>query len=312
FRLKIGARVFVVLTDYGLIKSAFQKHEISGRPFYFHYNTLKKSSHYDRRYNVDDEYIKNFSQLTFDMFEDMEGPMALLTVFPWMIPILPDFIKNKWMRVASLIKKREEILCLLKMMICLSIFMISSSRVMRQLLQPFAGFSFTWPNIKTFRSKFRNKLTNMYQEGKKYLFITKTVNRHVSFLPNALPHEVTEDIIFEGYDIPKGTIMVPDMVGCHKNPKYWKYPNDFTLENFLDEERNIIRSKEGYLPFSLGRRVCLGESLAKMELFVFMGSVLQNFEISEPEGQNVSLTPRPNINLFNYAPKFKVILKARN
>ncbi|RXG53690.1 hypothetical protein Avbf_14687 [Armadillidium vulgare] len=187
-KLKIGARVFVVLTDYSLIKSAFQKHEISGRPFYFHYNTLKKSSHYgvilsqghvwatnrrfalktlrdfgfgktpildsiilneanslvqdlkkndgkpviidwnvnvavlnvtwklvaNRRYNVDDEYIKKFSQLTFDMFEDMEGPMALLTVFPWLIPILPDFIKNKWMRVSSLIKKREEILGLLK------------------------------------------------------------------------------------------------------------------------------------------------------------------------------------------------------
>ncbi|RXG53687.1 hypothetical protein Avbf_14690 [Armadillidium vulgare] len=72
-----------------------------------------------------------------------------------------------------------------------------------------------------------------------------------------------------------------------------------------------MKNKEGYLPFSLGRRQCLGESLAKMELFIFMGSILQNFEILEPKGQNVKLEPLEHTNIINMVPTFKVILKNR-
>ncbi|KAB7501036.1 Cytochrome P450 2L1 [Armadillidium nasatum] len=78
------------------------------------------------------------------------------------------------------------------------------------------------------------------------------INRKVSLLPTSFPHEVTKNTLFQGYKIPKGTWIVANAESCHRNPKYWKHPNKFSLENFLDEDGKVIRNKEGYLPFSLG------------------------------------------------------------
>ena len=54
-----------------------------------------------------------------------------------------------------------------------------------------------------------------------------------------------------------------------------------------------------YLPFGAGVRVCLGESLAKMELFLFLSWTLQHFTFSVPGGQ-----PLPSLE-----GKFGVVLQ---
>ena len=42
----------------------------------------------------------------------------------------------------------------------------------------------------------------------------------------------------------------------------------FSPDRFLDSDGRF-KSFDEFVPFSLGRRVCLGESIAKMELFLF-------------------------------------------
>ncbi|RXG73854.1 hypothetical protein Avbf_01514 [Armadillidium vulgare] len=128
--------------------------------------------------------------------------------------------------------------------------------------------------------------------------LTYEINRAVSLAPNALPHEASEDTSLANFFIPKGSIVIPNAETCHKDPKYWKHPNLFQLITFW--------MKRG------SRRQCLGESLAKMELFLIIGAILQNFQILEPDGQNVSLQPVDITNILNMAPKFEVILKNRN
>ncbi|MEQ2246469.1 Cytochrome P450 2K6 [Ilyodon furcidens] len=52
--------------------------------------------------------------------------------------------------------------------------------------------------------------------------------------------------------------------------------------------------RDAFLPFSAGRRVCLGESLAKMELFLFFTSLIQRFQFTPPPGvseDELDLTP---------------------
>ncbi|KAI8489166.1 hypothetical protein Bbelb_331510 [Branchiostoma belcheri] len=67
------------------------------------------------------------------------------------------------------------------------------------------------------------------------------------------------------------------------DPEVTPEPETFRPERFLDEEGKVVKP-EWFLPFSAGRRRCLGEQLAKMELFLFYTSLLQQFTFKLPEG----------------------------
>ncbi|RXG73857.1 hypothetical protein Avbf_01515 [Armadillidium vulgare] len=224
-----------------------------------------------RRFDVKDEEIKNFAKDLSDNLEDMEGPLALFSVFPWMVSIVPKFVKDKWMRQARMIEKRDKILGFLKKLI----------KEHRESLDQ--------SNPRDYVDRYLIECENQ-KDNPEYAHcgaLTYEINRVVTLVPNAVPHEVFEDVSLANFSIPKGSIVIPNIETCHKDPKYWKHPNTFSIDNFLDEEGKFIKNKEGYLPFGLGRRQCLGESLAKMELFLFTGAILQNFQILEPDGQNV-------------------------
>ena len=63
----------------------------------------------------------------------------------------------------------------------------------------------------------------------------------------------------------------------HNDPNLWKNPEIFNPERFLDEQGNFINSNY-VIPFSIGPRYCLGEQLARMEVFIFLVGMVQKFE----------------------------------
>ncbi|XP_078674006.1 cytochrome P450 2U1-like isoform X1 [Branchiostoma floridae x Branchiostoma belcheri] len=120
--------------------------------------------------------------------------------------------------------------------------------------------------------------------------------------PLAVPHATTETVKVRGYDIPKGTQVLPNLYALHMDPAYWPDPDRFDPGRFLDAEGNVINKPESFMPFSGGRRVCLGEQLARMELFLFFSTLLQSFTFKTPEGApapttdgafGLTLTPHP-------------------
>ncbi|XP_076842934.1 cytochrome P450 2K1-like isoform X2 [Brachyhypopomus gauderio] len=117
--------------------------------------------------------------------------------------------------------------------------------------------------------------------------------RLANIVPMSLPHITTCDIQFEGFFIKKGTSVIPLLTSVLKDENEWESPDKFNPAHFLDEDGHFVKS-DAFMPFSAGRRVCLGESLAKMELFLFFTSLLQYFQFTPPPGvseDQLDLTP---------------------
>ncbi|KAM3922872.1 cytochrome P450 2A13-like [Leptodactylus fuscus] len=102
------------------------------------------------------------------------------------------------------------------------------------------------------------------------------IMRYVDLVPMALAHSVSEDTFFRGFMIPKGTTIFPIIGSVLSDPDCWKTPYDFDPENFLDQN-GLFRTHDAWMPFSAGKRLCPGEGLARMEIFLFLTALLQRF-----------------------------------
>ncbi|XP_030222035.1 cytochrome P450 2D9-like [Gadus morhua] len=80
----------------------------------------------------------------------------------------------------------------------------------------------------------------------------------------------------------RGTIIVPNMASVLSEEGQWKFPHDFNPENFLDDRGEFVKP-EAFVPFSIGPRVCLGEGLARMELFLVLVTLLRRFQFIWPK-----------------------------
>uniref|UniRef100_A0A8C5PT37 Cytochrome P450 n=1 Tax=Leptobrachium leishanense TaxID=445787 RepID=A0A8C5PT37_9ANUR len=114
--------------------------------------------------------------------------------------------------------------------------------------------------------------------------VVHETQRYGNILPMSLFHMTNNDLKIQGYDIPKGTTIIPNLMSVLKDETVWEKPYQFYPEHFLDAEGRFLKS-ESFIPFSAGRRICLGEMLARMELFLFFTSLLQKFEFHIPPKQ---------------------------
>ncbi|XP_031721982.1 cytochrome P450 2K1-like [Anarrhichthys ocellatus] len=140
-------------------------------------------------------------------------------------------------------------------------------------------------------------------EDRKNLHFTNAVihetQRLVSIAPMSLPHKTTQDVIFQGHFIKKGTAVIPLLISVLHDESEWENPHSFHPAHFLDKDEKFIK-REAFMPFSAGRRACPGESLARMELFIFFTSLLQNFRFTPPPGvseDELDLTPQLRLGL---------------
>ncbi|KAM8724740.1 cytochrome P450 2K1-like isoform 4-T4 [Acanthopagrus schlegelii] len=123
--------------------------------------------------------------------------------------------------------------------------------------------------------------------------------RLANIVPLAIPHKTSRDVTFQGYFIKGGTTVFPLLTSVLYDESEWESPHTFNPSHFLDEDGKFIR-RDAFMPFSAGRRVCLGEGLARMELFIFFTSLLQRFRFTPPPGvteDDLDLTPVVGNNL---------------
>ncbi|XP_045121026.1 cytochrome P450 2L1-like [Portunus trituberculatus] len=140
--------------------------------------------------------------------------------------------------------------------------------------------------------------------------VLNEVNRISSLVPLGVPHMASQDTQLEGYIIPKGAVLLPHLECSHKDPELWEKPDQFYPEHFLDAEGKFV-PREGLMPFAVGRRVCLGESLARVEIVVFLAALLQNFTFIAPEGEPLSTENDPKEFSLNSPKPYRITIRER-
>ncbi|CAG0898535.1 unnamed protein product [Darwinula stevensoni] len=111
------------------------------------------------------------------------------------------------------------------------------------------------------------------------------VQRLARLIPLGVTHAATEDVEIDGYQFPKGTVFMASIWSCHSDPKYWPDPEKFDPGRFLNSDGTLKTKIPSFLPFALGKRQCLGESLARMELFLFVTIFMQKLTFRTTTGR---------------------------
>lgn len=107
------------------------------------------------------------------------------------------------------------------------------------------------------------------------------VERWKTATPLGLARESSDDVVIDGYFIPKGTTVFPNFWAVHNDPNLWKDPHEFNPHRFLNDDGTIVSQKpEHLIPFSIGRRSCPGEVFASMEIFLMVTFLLQKYHIA--------------------------------
>ncbi|XP_052028332.1 cytochrome P450 2C11 [Apodemus sylvaticus] len=121
--------------------------------------------------------------------------------------------------------------------------------------------------------------------------VVHEIQRYIDLIPMNLPHSVTHDVKFRNYFIPKGTTVITSLTSMLHDDKEFPNPERFDPGHFLDERGNFKKS-DYFVPFSAGKRMCAGEGLARMELFLFFTTILQNFNLkSLVDVKDIDTTP---------------------
>nr|QSD59123.1 CYP3682A1 [Diaphanosoma celebensis]QST15079.1 CYP370C10 protein [Diaphanosoma celebensis] len=112
--------------------------------------------------------------------------------------------------------------------------------------------------------------------------------RFGSVLPMTLRHRVTEDTYFRGYLFPEGSILFGNLYKVMRDPQHWAKPHQFYPDHFLNSD-GTVKQADAAIPFGSGKRICLGESLARLEFFLFAARLIHQFNFEIPDGQTVDL-----------------------
>ena len=129
-----------------------------------------------------------------------------------------------------------------------------------------------------------------------------------SIVPLSLPRSATMDTEMNGYTIDKDTVVIVNLHSANHDESLWEDPESFKPERHLDDDGEFMK-RSPVVPFGLGRRRCVGEFLAKDEVFLLFSNMLQRLTFIKPANEILDLQPIET--LVNSPKPFRVVIKER-
>ena len=200
--------------------------------------------------------------------------------------------------------------------ICLDLFNAGSESTSKSLLFAIA-LMMRYPEIQ---DKVHDDLDKIdadcvtMKDRTKIPYVEATLNeiwRFCNVAPFGPPRQAYKDTPLKSTIIPAGTLVMYNTYSLHMDEAHWGDPEVFRPERFLDDY-GAFRSDEMNLPFGIGRRKCLGESLARMENFLFLSNIFQNFKFVQIGDSPPSLEPEVGFTNGPYPFTTKIVIRNRN
>lgn len=110
------------------------------------------------------------------------------------------------------------------------------------------------------------------------------IQRHASILNVNFWRLVHEPTIVNGYEIDAGAVITSQLGALHVNNDIFKDPSKFYPERFIENGKLLNQ----IIPFGIGKRSCVGENIARSELYLMIGNLLLRYDI-KPHGSLPSL-----------------------
>ena len=137
--------------------------------------------------------------------------------------------------------------------------------------------------------------------------------RLTGILPFSVPHRAIEEVAVGDYVIPRDTLILPCLQRIMRDPAYFKDPDMFIPERFIDAQ-GTFRSDERVIPFGIGKRQCLGQSLAEKQYFLFFAMFMKKLEMNPVPGEELPSYGVGEMKADSFIrtfPEFKIILSKR-
>ena len=129
--------------------------------------------------------------------------------------------------------------------------------------------------------------TATYEDFGRLKYLEMVVKETMRLYPAAgflFGREVVEDVEIGGYTLRKGAWVFVSPYIVHRDPNNFKEPEKFDPERFAPGRVESIPPYT-YLPFGGGPRICVGNSMAMMEIVLLAATVLQRFRLALEQGQ---------------------------
>ncbi|XP_054154058.1 cytochrome P450 2J6-like [Oppia nitens] len=108
-----------------------------------------------------------------------------------------------------------------------------------------------------------------------------------------------------GHFIAKNTRILANIWAVHNDPKVWDNPRLFNPCRFLTDDGRQVIPVDALIPFSTGKRSCIGESMGRLQVFLYFVTLLQRYTVSVANGELLGFEDRFGLTI---QPKDRVIL----